>query len=58
MFDSTLKWLPYQNGVQMTLRLEDSDLGLQSLLGGGIYFAAICFALLAVGMVLVDRRDA
>jgi ABC-2 type transport system permease protein len=58
LFDSTVKWLPYQNGLQMTLRLDDSDFGLQSVLSGGIYFAAVCFALLAIGMVLVDRRDA
>jgi ABC-2 type transport system permease protein len=58
LFESTLPWLPFQNGLQMTLRLEDSTDLLQSPLNGGLYFAAVCFALLAIGAVLVNRRDA
>jgi ABC-2 type transport system permease protein len=58
LFESTQRWLPFQNGLQMTLRLEDSVGQLQSALSGGLYFAAVCFALLAIGATLVNRRDA
>lgn len=58
LFPDTLRWLPFQNGLQMTLRLEDSSDLLQPLLGGGTYFAVVCAALIVVGAVLVDRRDA
>ena len=57
VFSSTQKWLPFANGVQMTLRLDDTG-DLLSPLAGGIYFAVVCAVLVVVGAVLVDRRDA
>jgi ABC-2 type transport system permease protein len=53
------KWLPFTNGLQMTYRGDESDsMHLQSLLAGGIYFAAFCALLVAIGAILVNRRDA
>jgi hypothetical protein len=52
-------WLPFLNGFQMTLR-EDGEgpSHLQSVLGGGVYFFAVVAVVVAVGMVLTQRRDA
>ena len=57
LVQATNAWLPYANGSQMA-REVDPGSDLQSVLGGGLYFAAICFALVAIGAWLVDRRDA
>lgn len=59
LVDSSARWLPFSNGVQMTLRpATDPSTQLQSVLAGGIYFAVVCALLWAVGAVLVHRRDA
>lgn len=57
LVQSTNAWLPYLNGSQMA-READPGSDLQSVLSGGIYFAVVCFALVAIGAWLVDRRDA
>lgn len=58
LFEWTQPWLPFVNGFQMTLRVEEGDTGLRPVLEGGIYFAVVCFALFAIGTVLANRRDA
>lgn len=59
LIDSTLKWLPFSNGIQMTLRNEgDASTELQSVLGGGIYFFVVAAVVWGIGAVLVNRRDA
>lgn len=55
--DGSAEWLPFLNGIQMTSGGE-LDAELRPLLEGGIYFAIVCFALFAIGVVLADRRDA
>jgi len=58
LFTSTLPWLPFSNGFQMTLRVEDADQQLRGVLGGGIYFAVVCAVLWGIGAALANRRDA
>ena len=59
LFESTLKWLPFSNGFQMTLRPgEGTGDELMTVTGGGIYFFAVVAVFLAVGIALVNRRDA
>ncbi|MCB1031766.1 MAG: hypothetical protein KDA95_10545 [Acidimicrobiales bacterium] len=59
MFDWTHKWLPFNNGMQMTLRVEPGmQQTLRPILDGGIYFAVVCAALFAIGVILANRRDA
>jgi ABC-2 type transport system permease protein len=58
IFPSTLRWMPFANGIQMTLRIEESGGDLQPVLQGGIYFGVVCLALFLVGSWLVNRRDA
>ena len=57
LFPKTMKWMPFNNGIQMTLRVDEMS-NMQGMLAGGIYFAAIAAALVAIGMVLANRRDA
>jgi ABC-2 type transport system permease protein len=54
----TTPWLPFSNGFQMTLRLDDGDSILRPVLEGGIYFAVVCAGLWVLGAVLANRRDA
>ncbi len=58
VFEGTGPWLPFLNGVQMMTRDRPEDLHLRSVLGGGAYFFAVAAVVLAVGIVLVERRDA
>ncbi|WP_426573773.1 hypothetical protein [Aquihabitans sp. McL0605] len=59
IWKGTQKWLPFNNGIQMTVRPDQgSTTHLQSLLGGGLYFAAFCAGLVIIGAILVNRRDA
>lgn len=51
------KFLPFLNGIQMTIR-DPSEGGLRSVLGGGIYFFVVAAVVWGVGLLLVDRRDA
>lgn len=56
---STMKWMPFTNGLQMTLRTDgDGSTELQSVLGGGIYFFVVAAAVWAIGAFLVNKRDA
>lgn len=56
---SAAKWMPFLNGFQMTLRVDQSGTeDFQSVLGGGIYFFAVVVALWLVGALLATRRDA
>ena len=57
LFPRFVRWLPFNNGFQMTLRIEESP-DMQSVLAGGIYLALISTALVLLGMVLANRRDA
>ena len=58
LLDGTAKWMPFTNGIQMTLRNEEPSTDLLSPLAGGLYFAAFCAALFVIGTILADRRDA
>jgi ABC-2 type transport system permease protein len=61
---ATQPWLPFLNGVQMTVRNPHgdgdgaTDTIFRSVLGGGIYFFLVAVVLLAVGWALALRRDA
>jgi ABC-2 type transport system permease protein len=56
--EGAAKWMPFINGIQMTVREpEDSGL-LRSPLGGGIYFFIVAAAIWAIGAFLANRRDA
>ena len=55
-FHSTIPWIPFNNGFQMTLRVESSD--LRSVFAGGVYLAIVATVLVVIGMVLANRRDA
>lgn len=50
-------WLPFNNGIQMTLR-DNTDDRLRSVLGGGIYFVLFAAVVWAIGAALAKRRDA
>lgn len=56
------EWMPFNNGFQMTYRLDTPSGGeepeLRAVLDGGIYFFAFTAGLLAIGAALVRRRDA
>ena len=58
----SIKWLPFINGFQMTLRGDrgggDGRNDPQSILAGGIYFFVVVAVLFAIGAYLVQRRDA
>jgi ABC-2 type transport system permease protein len=54
---STGPWLPFLNGIQMTLR-DNPDDRLRTVLGGGIYFVLFAAVVWAIGAVLAVRRDA
>ncbi len=50
-------WLPFLNGIQMTIR--DPGAGdLRSTLAGGIYFFVFAAVVWGIGAYLVDKRDA
>ena len=57
----TAKWLPFSNGVLMTIR-DSSDPGdeiqFRGTLDGGIYFFLVVAVVLAIGVVVAQRRDA
>jgi ABC-2 type transport system permease protein len=53
----TGSFLPFLNGIQMTVR-DDGGEGLRSVFAGGVYFFVFAAAVWAVGLLLVDRRDA
>lgn len=61
LFSGTVKWLPFLNGSQMMFRNEgdpDPNFALRSPLDGGVYFAMVIAVVLALGLVLAQRRDA
>jgi ABC-2 type transport system permease protein len=54
--DNPLKWMPYQAGTNLWQVGDFTDtLGRW---GGGLYFAGVTLVLLAVGTLIVNRRDA
>lgn len=53
----TGKWMPFQNGIQMTARSGDSEL-FRPIFAGGVYFFLVTFVLWGIGAYLVNRRDA
>ena len=55
---STGKWVPFLNGIQMTVREPDESGLFRSPLGGGIYFFAVAIAVWIIGAILANRRDA
>lgn len=63
LFKWTAPWLPFANGSQMMTRNslrspEDPLHGLRPPVDGGIYFFVVVAVLLAIGAVLIQRRDA
>lgn len=55
---SAARWMPFLNGIQMTVREPNDSGDFLSPLAGGIYFFAVAAALWLIGAVLVSRRDA
>jgi hypothetical protein len=51
-----LKWLPFQAGLRLPLTGEQED--YFSRVGSGVYFGVWVAAVVLVGWVLVQRRDA
>lgn len=63
LFSWTSPWLPYANGSQMMFRVgdrhpDDPMFHLRDTGSGGIYFFMVTAAIVALGIVLVNRRDA
>lgn len=61
LFESTAKWMPFINGIQMTMRLDDPNPPgpqLRDMFEGGVYFFVVVAIVAAIGFVLADRRDA
>ncbi len=58
LFPSLTKWMPFLNGIQMTVRGENSLEGIRTVQAGGIYFFVVAAALWILGAVLAVRRDA
>jgi ABC-2 type transport system permease protein len=60
LFHSAGKWLPFNNGLQMTYRPDQGEGPnyLRSVLGGGIYFFIVVAIVWGVGAYLAQRRDA
>lgn len=55
---SSGKWLPFLNGIQMTVRNPDTSGYFREPLGGGIYFFAVAIVVWVIGALLVVKRDA
>lgn len=53
----TARWVPFLNGIQMTLRNPNAQ-DFLSVFGGGVYFFLVASVIWGIGAVLVDRRDA
>lgn len=62
LFNGTAKWLPFLNGVQMTMRIpenyEQTPPVFREMFAGGVYFFVVTGIVLAIGFVLANRRDA
>lgn len=63
LFPGTAPWLPFANGVQMTVRNPGGDgaggeIVYRSVLAGGVYFFLVTAAVLAIGAYLAAQRDA
>lgn len=54
----TGKFLPFLNGIQMTVRQPNDSGRLHAPLGGGIYLFVVAAVVWGIGAYLVDRRDA
>lgn len=62
LFDWTAPYLPFTNGIQMTIRDEvlssDGEQVYRTVLGGGVYFFIVTAVVWGIGAVLANRRDA
>lgn len=63
LFPGTAPWLPFANGVQMTVRNGGGDgpggeIVYRSILAGGVYFFIVTAVVLAIGTYLAAQRDA
>lgn len=56
--DRTGAWLPFLNGIQMTVREPSTGTTIRGPLEGGIYFFVVATAIWAIGAFLANRRDA
>ena len=54
--DDPQRWLPYQSAFKMILA--EPQFGGSSRLHGGVYFGAVALALVFIGIVINERRDA
>lgn len=54
---STAPWMPFLNGIQMTVRDPDVE-NFRAPLPGGIYFFAVAIVVWVIGAVLANKRDA
>ena len=51
------RWMPFQAGIRIAI-VNSFESGGPSRLAGGIYFAAVSLAIVALGSWAVNRRDA
>jgi len=56
--EGAAKWMPFVNGIQMTVRDPDESGMFRSPLNGGIYFFVIATVIWVIGAVLATKRDA
>lgn len=57
VFPSTSKWMPFRNGLRLPITGDVGDDVLDRV-PAGVYFGAFVVVVVAVGWVLVERRDA
>ena len=55
--DNAGKWLPFQQGIRMAVNAETGP-EVFSRLYSGLYFGGFVAVLVAIGWLLVERRDA
>ncbi|MEO6987751.1 MAG: ABC transporter permease [Aquihabitans sp.] len=61
LFHGTAKWMPFLNGIQMTMRNEARNTAppvFRDMFEGGVYFFVVVAIVLAIGFVLAEKRDA
>jgi ABC-2 type transport system permease protein len=56
--DSTGRWLPFLNGIQMTVREPSTGSTIRGPLEGGIYFFIVAAVIWGIGAFLANKRDA
>jgi hypothetical protein len=52
------EWMPFINGIQMTIREAEDSGQIRSVTAGGVYFFVVAAIVWGIGAALADRRDA